>query len=678
MMPHVFIKHILGKRKTCSKVLLMVMVCSFLLFATSQFLSFHIISVRAQPPSLLIFAEASSFARLDDIDPSGWFFQAVLHNPTDSDIVVTGLRWWYNASVKIIDGSRDVKCYDSRYFSSLPSTYNPNDRTIRWEYAAGAISTTVPARIIVVTWIEAPPDSVNNDGELATFYVQAYADGELLSSPLYVSHSGHDKITSTVFRADFNLTTDPNDELQTHPNPEWLFKEDRSIIANLSTKVRVIPVTSSRNTPGIDYATINVTLPSGWSYMPDSAYNPYGETITPYFVDGKDRLEWDLDRNVVRYSDNQSMAQNYIEFSVTAPYVPGIYNFTVTSIITSLVELRTTTENQYIYAVVKTPPKATFKYSPTTPLTGENVTFDATASYDLDGQIVSYFWDFGDGNTGTGNITAHTYADNETYTVTLTITDNDKLNNTASDTILVLNRPPVSKFTESAEIVDTDVVIYFNASESYDPDGSIVSYFWDFDDGTSTTGMIVNHSYADNGTYIAMLTVTDDGATASTNATKTVLNRPPIANFTESAETVYIGDQIVFNAKNSNDSDGTIVRYFWNFGDGNNATGEIVNHAYMDNGNYTVTLTVTDNDDAIASVNATKTVLNRFPIASFTESATTVYTGEIIYFNASESYDPDGYIVDYFWDFGDGTNAAGMTASLYIFDWRKIMYIHHL
>jgi len=661
MMPHSFIKHILERRKTCSKVLLMVMVCSFLLFATSQFLSFHIISVRAQPSSLLIFAEASSFARLDNIDPSGWFYQAVLYNPTDSDIVVTGLRWWYNASVGVdfIDAGRNARCSDSRYFLGLPSQWvSADDDAVRWQYNAGTISLTVPSKEIIVTWIEVPTNSRNDDGIATTYYVEVYVDGQWVSSPLYASHSGHDDAASTVFRADLNLTTDPNDEFQTHPDPEWLFNEDRCVIAGLSTRVRLIPVTSSRNTLGIDYGTVNVTLPSGWSYMPSSAYNPYGETITPHSVDGKDRLEWDLDSDVLRYSTNQSMAQNYIEFNVTPPYVPGIHNFTVNSVITSF-DPRTSMENQYIYAVVKTPPNATFTSSPKTLLTGENVTFNATASYDLDGHIVSYFWNFGDENTGTGNITTHAYANNGNYTVTLIITDNEGLNSTASDTILVLNRLPVAKFTESSEIVDTDVVIYFNASESYDLDGFIVSYFWNFGDNANATGAIVNHTYADDGVYTVALTVTDDdGATTSTNATKTVLNRPPVAIFTESAETVYTHEVIYFNASDSYDLDGTIVSYFWDFGDGINATGEVIEHAYVDDGNYTVTLTITDDDSATNSTSAIKTVLNRSPVASFTDSAETVYTGETVMFDGSDSYDSDGVIASYFWDFGDGTNAT--------------------
>ncbi|NIN33951.1 MAG: PKD domain-containing protein, partial [Gammaproteobacteria bacterium] len=69
----------------------------------------------------------------------------------------------------------------------------------------------------------------------------------------------------------------------------------------------------------------------------------------------------------------------------------------------------------------------------------------------------------------------------------------------------VLNSPPVASFTESAETVYTDETISFNASSSYDPDGSIISYFWDLGDGTNATGVVVVHSYADDGNYTVTL-----------------------------------------------------------------------------------------------------------------------------------------------------------------------------
>jgi len=316
----------------------------------------------------------------------------------------------------------------------------------------------------------------------------------------------------------------------------------------------------------------------------------------------------------------------------------------------------------YTVLVINLPPIAEFIASPTTVYTGEVVDFDASASYDIDGYIVSYSWDFGDGNTGLGVTVSHSYVDDGEYPVTLTVTDNEGAVGTKTESITVLNRPPVADLTASATIVDKQETVTFDASGSYDPDGYIVSYSWDFGDGSTATGVVVDHAYEDDGVYTVTLTVTDDnGATGSATATKTVLNRPPIASFTESAHTVNKDETITFNAAGSYDPDGTIVSYSWDFGDGTTATGVSVSHAYDDDGSYHVTLTVTDNDGATDSAYATKTVMNMPPVAAFTESAHTVSTSESIHFDASDSYDPDGTIVSYSWDFGDGTTGTGVT-----------------
>jgi PKD repeat protein len=77
-------------------------------------------------------------------------------------------------------------------------------------------------------------------------------------------------------------------------------------------------------------------------------------------------------------------------------------------------------------------PMASFTYTPRDPVVSETVTFDASASYDPDGAIVSYIWAFGDGTTGSGNTRTHVYTAEGTYTVTLTVTDNDELNTTVT------------------------------------------------------------------------------------------------------------------------------------------------------------------------------------------------------------------------------------------------------
>jgi PKD repeat protein len=313
------------------------------------------------------------------------------------------------------------------------------------------------------------------------------------------------------------------------------------------------------------------------------------------------------------------------------------------------------------------PPLADLSTSSTILYKEEAVTFDASESYDPDGSIVIYSWDFGDGNTDSGVTVNHSYASSGTYTVTLTVKDDDGATGSASVIETVRNKSPVAVFTESAHTLNTGDVINFDASESYDPDGTIVSYFWDFGDGTNASGVMASHAYADNGSYVVTLTVTDDGEVAnSVNSTKTVRNRPPVVSFTESDHTVYSGESIHFDASESYDPDGSIVIYSWDFGDGNTENGVEVNHAYQDDGVYTVTLTVVDNDGATVSVTATKSGLNRPPIAIFTENTTMVRPDDVIRFDASESYDPDGTIVSYFWDFGDGTTATSiMTDHIY-------------
>ncbi|MEM3459007.1 MAG: PKD domain-containing protein [Candidatus Bathyarchaeia archaeon] len=588
-----------NSKLTKNKKLQKITLCLLLFLAFLQILNLKTPTiVNADTTTLQVYAEAASFARLDDIDPSGWFYQAVLYNPTNAPITVTGLRWLYNATAKIIDVARNVRCYDTRYFTASPTTYNPDDKTIYWEYSPGSITVNVPAKSLIVTWIEVPVYSVNNDGIVTTYCLQAYDGTQWLTSPLYTSHSGHDNAATTLFRADFNLTTNPTDENHAHPNPEWLFNEDRTIIAGLPTRIRLIPITMSRNSQGINYATVNITLPQGWTYTPGSAYLPYGDVVTYYNENGVDKLKWDFTKDVLKYALNTSMAQNYIEFNVTAPYVSGIHNFTVTATITSLAG-RTTTENQYIYALVKTPPTANFTFTPATPLTQESVTFNATNSYDLDGTVTDYFWDFGDGANATGITANHVYADNGTYTVTLTVTDNEGLKSTLQSAITIQNRPPIAQFTKSAQIVYTGETILFNASTSFDPDGTIVSYYWDFDDETNAVGATVNHSYAHTGIYSVKLNVIDnDGASNITTQFVTVLNRLPLASITIIPAQPKKDEVVVFDASGCYDQDGVIVSYVWNFGDGNvtETSNPMITHVYTSSGTFNVTLTLIDNN----------------------------------------------------------------------------------
>jgi len=251
------------------------------------------------------------------------------------------------------------------------------------------------------------------------------------------------------------------------------------------------------------------------------------------------------------------------------------------------------------------PPVANFTYSPLLIKVNATVTFNASASYDVDGTIVSYTWNFGDGNVTTVGtpIITHIYTAEGLYMVNLTVTDNDNLSGSYSQQIRVWPEhiPPFVEFTYSPSRPQPNATVTFNASASYDVDGTIVSYTWNFGDGNVTTvgTPIITHIYTAEGNYTVTLSIEDnEGLTNSTSKIVRVkIAVPPVAVFEYSPYPPSVNYGITFNASASYDVDGTIVSYTWNFGDGNVTTvgTPIITHIYTAEGNYTVSLTVLDN-----------------------------------------------------------------------------------
>ncbi|WP_219093950.1 PKD domain-containing protein [Streptomyces sp. JJ38] len=136
--------------------------------------------------------------------------------------------------------------------------------------------------------------------------------------------------------------------------------------------------------------------------------------------------------------------------------------------------------------------------------------FDASGSSDPDGRIVSYAWDFGDGESGSGVSPSHTYAAAGSYEVTLTVTDD--AGNTDSVTRSVrAGAPPAGEAPQAAfTAFCMQNVCDFDASNSTDADGDIASYAWEFGDGGTAGGVTVSHAYPiAQQNYTARLTVTD-------------------------------------------------------------------------------------------------------------------------------------------------------------------------
>jgi PKD repeat protein len=318
-------------------------------------------------------------------------------------------------------------------------------------------------------------------------------------------------------------------------------------------------------------------------------------------------------------------------------------NFTVT--LTATDNLGASGTRSEVVRAGNAPPIASFTAS----CSGFTCSFDATASSDSDGTVVSYLWDFGDGTTASGPTSTHSYRAGQ-YSPLLTVTDDGGATGTRSQLVTAVNASPVASFTVSC----TALTCQFDASASSDTDGTVDHFGWNFGDGTRVPGPIATHTYAGAGQFTVILTITDNGGASGTRVqTITVGDAAPVAVFTASCASLTCS----FNASASSDPDGTIASYAWAFGDGTSGTGSAPTHAYAAAGIFTVTLTVTDNLGATGTKTQTVTTTNAPPVASFASSC----TGLTCSFNASGSSDSDGTIASYAWAFGDGTTGTGAT-----------------
>ena len=330
-------------------------------------------------------------------------------------------------------------------------------------------------------------------------------------------------------------------------------------------------------------------------------------------------------------------------------------------------------------------PIAEFQIVPSAPAAGEPVSFNGTASLDLDGQIVSFAWDFnGDGIVdSTAPIADHVFAEPGTFAVTLTVTDDggnsDAITKSVSvsGTAIPAGESPIAEFAFMPPTPDAGALVLFNATLSKETDGRIVSYAWDFDgDGSvDSYAAIVDHTFAENGTYDITLAVTDEYGRMSTQTQTLVVGPdsqpseaeqilPPIADFEFTPQQPQTGSLVRFNGTLSEDTDGTIVSYGWDFeSDGTiDVEAAIVEHAFPA-GRVDVSLTVTDDDGATDTLTRTLDVLPASPpgstmppAADFEFSPELPVAGQLVSFNGLLSADADGEIVAYAWDFdGDGT-----------------------
>jgi PKD repeat protein len=318
----------------------------------------------------------------------------------------------------------------------------------------------------------------------------------------------------------------------------------------------------------------------------------------------------------------------------------------------------------YIGDIPNIPPMVWIDYWPYDPGVGTVVWFYPYV-YDPDGFIESWNWDFGDGTTNTdANYTSHVYTAPGDFTVLLTVVDNNGASASASTYVHVtVNLIPIAVLYSYPSLPDPYDTVYFDGSGSYDPDGWIQQYTWDFGDGDSysTSSNYAYHWYYQGGMYLATLTVMDNrGATNSTSVWVHV-NMPPVAVIVPSSETGKVGKPVTFDGSSSYDPEGEVLVYYsWYFSDGGNESGPVVTHTFAAVGQFTVVLQVEDATGAWGYEELAFSVLAPVPpIAVVAYSPANPVVGEQVIFDGSWSIDPDGSIVTYIWQFGDGSIALG-------------------
>lgn len=380
---------------------------------------------------------------------------------------------------------------------------------------------------------------------------------------------------------------------------------------------------------------VGAEFATGITYTPNAAYrvraqvlgtNPTTIRAKVWLASGTEPTTWQIVRTDTTATIQGGGSTGLTAYNV-ATVAPIVFTF-----------------DNYSIVPANAAPVASF----TSNCVGMTCSFDASASTD-DTSIASYQWSFGDGATATGVTPSRTYSSSGMYTATLTVTDGQGVTNVTTRTVAI-NQAPTAAFTQSCTSHDCA----FDSSGSSDTDGSIVSYAWTFGDGSTSTAVSPSHTYVAAGTYSVTLTVTDNsGATGSVTQSVQV-NDPPTAAF-GTACTLYDCD---FDGSGSSDPDGTISDYEWDFGDGTSGTTVTPSHQYATAGSYNVTLTVTDDLGATASVSLV-VVANAAPTASFIGDCTLLTCD----FDASASSDTDGTIDAYAWTFGDGGTATGSTPS---------------
>ncbi len=264
--------------------------------------------------------------------------------------------------------------------------------------------------------------------------------------------------------------------------------------------------------------------------------------------------------------------------------------------------------------------------------------------------IVSYFWDYGDGNSEFSTpVVAHLYSNPGLYSVTLIITDSRGCVSTFTRTNVIRVWGPTSQFSFMPVKGCRPLPVTFVDQSFTDGVHNLVSWVWDYGDGITQTYTAppFTHIYDTAGYFNARLTVTDSYGCVSTllNGAQVFITDPK-AVFASVDTLVCIGSNVRF----TNNSTGVNLTYNWDFGDGTFSNAANPVKVYAVDGDYTIRLTVTDVNGCTNTLTKNAFIKIHTADAFFTvnDSLSSCTPFEVNFTNTSK------YFTSSRWDFGDG------------------------
>ncbi|PCH98581.1 MAG: hypothetical protein COB85_01310 [Bacteroidetes bacterium] len=271
------------------------------------------------------------------------------------------------------------------------------------------------------------------------------------------------------------------------------------------------------------------------------------------------------------------------------------------------------------------------------------------------GNIIGWQWDFGDLDTSLSENPSHLYDMDGTYNVSLVITSDNNCSDTISQPIIIYP-VPIAIFSW------TDVCLYDPAvftESSTVSSGNIIAWYWEFDDGSTSTLQNPTYSYSADGGYdVSLIVLTDNGCVDTTLEALTIY---PVPVAGVSAADECLNDPVTFTDATIINSPGSVNSWTWDFGDGfGTSNAQSPFYTYATSGTYNVILTVTSVNNCIDDTMFTVEVYP-LPVAGFT--ADTLSGCEPLCVNFTDTTTiSSGTIASWDWDFGDGNTSTAQNS----------------